>query len=176
MDKPSSTIEIPADKATVNNLNTISGYASDIGGSGIDTVEITIRRINDNNYWDGGDWSQETYWLLVDGKESWYYDANDITWTTDTYYDICTRTTDNAGNKKISWDGNTFMYDDTPPELTISINNGDEYSNSQSVILYLNSEDSGSGVSQMAFSNDCLEWSDWEEFNNTKLLELPEPE
>ena len=176
LDKPSSTINIPADNATVNNLNKISGYASDIGGSGIDTVEITIKRIYDNNYWDGGAWCQETCWLLADGKESWYYDANDITWTTDTYYDICTRTTDNAGNKKISWDGNTFMYDDTPPELYFSINNGDEYSNSQSVRLYLNSEDSGSGVSQMAFSNDCLEWSDWEEFNTTKMLEFPEPD
>lgn len=176
LDKPSSTIESPADNATVNYLKTILGYASDIGGSGIDTVEITIRRINDNNYWDGGEWCEETCRLLTNGKESWYYDANDVTWTTDTYYDICTRTTDNAGNKKISWDGNTFMYDDTPPELHISINNGDEYSNSQSVRLYLNSEDSGSGVSQMAFSNDGLEWSDWEEFNTTKLLELPEPD
>ena len=128
----------------------------------------------DNNYWDGAIWRTNEYWLTAAGTEAWSYDANDIDipWVTDTQYIIRSRAADNAGNVEIPDIGNIFMYDNEPPEGSILINNDDRYTNSTTVILSLNSNDSGSGVSQMAFSTDDNEWSAWEIFSTTKTFEL----
>ena len=69
--------------------------------------------------------------------------------------------------------GNTFMYDDQPPGISISINNGDKYTNSTSVILSLFSEDSGAGIDSMAFSSNGTIWSSWQSFDTTRQFDLP---
>ena len=54
-----------------------------------------------------------------------------------------------------------YSVDTTPPIGTIVINNGDPYTVATAVILYLAAEDNvgGSGISQMKFSNNNIDWS-----------------
>ena len=69
--------------------------------------------------------------------------------------------------------GNTFMYDSKPPEVTFLINDDARYTNSTSITLTLDASDTGSGVSQMSFSLDDVQWSNWEQYSNEKVLDLP---
>ncbi|MFH1423817.1 MAG: fibronectin type III domain-containing protein [Candidatus Nealsonbacteria bacterium] len=61
--------------------------------------------------------------------------------------------------------------DGTPPTGTISISNGSAYAVSQSVTLNLSASDA-SGVSQMSFSNDNINWSAAESYSTTKSWTL----
>ncbi|MCK5561977.1 MAG: hypothetical protein KAJ51_15365, partial [Thermoplasmata archaeon] len=63
----------------------------------------------------------------------------------------------------------SIILDTAPPcNLSILINNGTSETDSIYVILKLNATDDTSGVYQMAFSTDGNNWSDWENFTNTK--------
>jgi hypothetical protein len=87
----------------------------------------------------------------------------DGTW----YFHI--RAADNAGN----WNRTAVTYgpvgiDTTPPDfLSLAINGGDEYTNNGLVTLSVTAADGahGSGIAQMAFSNDGDWWSDWEPYS-----------
>jgi hypothetical protein len=173
MTRPISTIEYPINNSYLNNLVLISGVASDIGGSGLLGVEICIKETKNELYWDGQAWISAETWRLILGGPEWMFDANNVSWTTDTYYSIRSRAIDNVGNVEVPRFGNTFMYDIMPPTLSMSINSGDEFTRHSNVILSLDSEDTGSGVSEMAFSNDGSTWFDWETFNNTRSFNLP---
>ncbi|MEW5760160.1 MAG: hypothetical protein AB1779_05285, partial [Candidatus Thermoplasmatota archaeon] len=60
-----------------------------------------------------------------------------------------------------------YVVDNTPPEeLAISINENAEYTNSRFVSLNLSAVDFGSGLDEMAFSNDGINWSSWKEYSN----------
>jgi hypothetical protein len=50
-----ATITSPAHNATVGNLNSVTGTASD-AGSGIARVDLRIKRLSDNFYWSGTTW------------------------------------------------------------------------------------------------------------------------
>ncbi len=173
---PSSEITIPNNNGFYNRLNTISGMAIDsIDGSGIDIVEISIKQFNKNKYWDGNGWNSNEHWLPTIGINPWSYDSSDVQWSSDTQYTIRSRAIDVAGNLEIIEVGTTIMFDDQlPVNLIISINDGESYANSFAVLLSLNSEDFGTGVSQMAFSTDGKSWTDWEQFDTTKYFDLPE--
>jgi hypothetical protein len=60
------------------------------------------------------------------------------------------------------------MYDDVPPECMIVINGDNPYTTSPNVELSLSAQDSGSGVTQMAFNEEMNDttWTSWEEFVN----------
>ena len=171
-DKPLSRVDVPINNTYLNDLNNISGVAIDTGGSGIDEVEITIMQYSTNVYWNGIDWDLDESWLTATGTNVWTYNASDVPWVTDTYYIIRSRSADKVGNTEIPGTGITIMYDNKPPDLLISINNDDEYTSSTTVILSLQSEDSGSGTSQMEFSTDGILWSGWETFDITRSFDL----
>jgi hypothetical protein len=171
-EEPSSIVMNPSDGAYLNQVNLITGNSTDPGGSGLDSVELTIKRKSDNTYWNGEIWDLDIRWLAVDGTSEWSLDTSLIPWTSDTYYAVSPRATDSAGNDRISGPGNSFMFDDTPPTQTVSINDEAVYTNLTSVELSLNSFDSGSGVSQMAFSGNGVDWSTWEPINSTKKFNL----
>ena len=171
-DYPLSQIIHPSLGSFINHLELISGNASDIAGAGIESIEITIERISDYTYWDGTSWRSDTYWLAAKGTNEWTYDTSKVQWTTDTYYSIRSKAMDNAGNDLIQWDENTFMFDNTPPEQSFIINDNAEFTNSKSVELSLDYDDSGSGVALMAFSNDGYDWSAWEPINTSKQYNL----
>jgi hypothetical protein len=60
----------------------------------------------------------------------------------------------------------------TPPTGEVAINNGDPFSNSTSVTLNLSASDPGSGVAEMRFSNDGINWSTWEPYSGSKTWTL----
>ncbi len=175
MDNPTSVVNVPVDNIWLNNLVVISGNAVDIGGSGIDNVDISIKCINDNNFWNGTDWKSDECWLDATRTDQWSYNTSNIQWSTGAQYIILSRAADKASNIEIPTIGTLFMFDDQPPEpLSILINNGDDYTNSIGVILSLESDDTDSAVSQMAFSTDDMIWSDWIPFNTTRAFMLSE--
>jgi hypothetical protein len=54
---PTVAITSPANGAVVSSLSTVSGTASDGTGSGVVRVDLTIRRLSDNLYWNGTAWT-----------------------------------------------------------------------------------------------------------------------
>jgi hypothetical protein len=67
----------------------------------------------------------------------------------------------------------TVKIDTTPPAGSISINDGDTYTSSTSVILTLSAVDGvGSGVVYMCFSNDGFSWTAWESNATSKSWTL----
>ncbi len=172
---PNSEIIIPINNGYYNNLNTISGLATDLmNGTGIKDVEICIKQLSDNYYWDGSTWTAVEFWLPVLGTNSWSYNSSFVQLTTDTYYNIRSHAIDNVSNLEIPGLGITFMYDNKSPETSILINNNDKFTNSTNVILSLNAFDSGSGVSNVAYSTNENIWTVWEEYDLTKSFELIE--
>ena len=60
-----------------------------------------------------------------------------------------------------------------PTQLSISINNGDEFTNSTSVSLAISATDATSGVYQMRISNDgVFDTEHWEEYSTSRLWTL----
>ena len=175
MDSPHSIIEIPGDNAWLNNLEKISGSSYDVGGFEIERNEICIKCINENSFWDGTSWKAGEHWLNVTGTDIWFYNTPDIDWDEKNQYIIYSRAIDKAGNIEFPLNRNIFRIDNQPPEkLSVLINNGDEYTNSKVVTLSLYSEDAGAGTSEMSFSTNSLEWTDWDEFNSSSPFTLPE--
>jgi len=102
------------------------------------------------------------------------YDSSMIPYSTGNEYLISCRGSDTAGNLEVPAGGSSFMFDSMQPaNLSIYLNNGDEYTRSNKVILSLQAEDIGSGVSQMTFSTDNCEWSDWVPFCNEINFTFP---
>jgi len=168
MDSPISKVTNPIDESFLNSLVRISGNAEDIGGSGLDIIEICIKKKDDNTYWDGTKWLAIESWLPFSGMESWTYNASHVHWITDILYNIRSRGTDNVGNIEEPNAGITFMYDNKLPNCSIIINNDEIYTNNSIVRLSLSSMDTGSGVTYMAFMDENNLWSNWEPVNNSR--------
>jgi len=84
---------------------------------------------------------------------------------------IVYRVRDNAGN--IAQISSSIVLDTIPPfSLKISIIENVSAQDSTSITLKLTAYDNTSGLSQMAFSLDGVNWSTWEAFSNTKVYEL----
>jgi hypothetical protein len=64
--------------------------------------------------------------------------------------------------------GDSIFLDTNPPLGTITINNGDQYNNTDLVTLTLSAADNGGSVTQMCFSNDNSNWSTWEIYRTTR--------
>ncbi len=173
MECPISTIENPVNNSWVNKLDTVSGTCMEVGNSGIEKVQICIKRTSDNKYWDGSDWKHYDTWLNASNIEPWHIDTRNIQWITGAEYIIHSRAIDNAGNIESPVTKSIFNFDDQPPEpLSIKINDDDEFTNSPEVRLTLSAKDIGSGVSEMTFSKDGSLWSYWEQYDTTKLYNL----
>src|SRR5205823_13247545 len=103
---------------TVNAFTSISGSASDTGGSGVASVEISLKRNSDNHYWNGTDWlSTSEVWLGTTGTTSWSKTAGLPTGLNllDVSYTVRSRATDNATNQQTPRAGNTLPLDHTAP-------------------------------------------------------------
>ncbi|MDI6791474.1 MAG: Ig-like domain-containing protein, partial [bacterium] len=116
--RPASTITNPVSGAVLNTLTQIQGTASD-NLSGVQKVEISIKRVSDNAYWNGTGWGGSIQnWLNVTGTATWTYP-----WTAaavgDGEYLLQSRATDKAGNAQIPGLGHTFKFDTTRPASSI---------------------------------------------------------
>lgn len=169
---PKSEIIMPVNNEYYNNLDLINGFTSDLlNGSGVKKVEIFIKKLSDNFYWNGSNWTEVEFWLPAAGTDSWAYSGS-VQWITDVYYNIRSRAIDNVNNQELPGEGIIFMYDDKAPECSIIINDNTTYTNSTVVNLSLKAKDSGSGVAVVAYSTDNTRWSSYEGFATTKQYEL----
>jgi hypothetical protein len=173
-ENPNSTIFEPNNDVWLNSLESISGSCLDIGGSGIDTVEICITCVTEYSCWSGTQWGAQETWVTAAGDSQWQYNSSTILWTTGYQYAIQSRGIDKTGNIEIPMAETTFYYDSQPPEnLAILINNDEEYTTTTSVTLSVTAEDTASGISKVSYSTDGSEWLDWEPYNIIRYLDLP---
>ncbi len=178
LDKPVSTITYPANNTLLNSLDIISGSAKEDDSSGITTVEICITRNIDDKSWQDTNWELGEYWHTTTGTYLWSFDSKNVIWMDDLYYTIHSRATDLAGNVEEPYSVNIFMYDASPPFSSILINDGAKFTNSTSVMLSLEADDSGSGLDTVELSFDGAFWAPEESFNAaiTKPYELSGPD
>ncbi len=183
MNRPSSRIDKPFNNVWLNNIKSIEGRTIDPGNSGIKNVKIKIECIKskyfsglgsrENTFWNGLEWKPTHTWLSTNGTNNWYFNSSSVEWSTGSEYLVQSRATDNSGNVEIPSEGTKFLFDNQPPELlSIQINNNDDFTNSMDVTLSLHAEDKGSGISQVSFSNDGLNWLEWEPYNSTREYKL----
>lgn len=100
----------------------ITGIAYDNpGGSGVNRVEIRIRRTSDRQYWNGTTWHYSPVWLVATGTTSWSYPFTPSPGET---YIVWSLAWDNAGNREYYYDANWFqctgIVDTTPPDSTVT--------------------------------------------------------
>jgi hypothetical protein len=116
---PASVTNMPENNTAYNNLNMISGTASDpVKSSGLSKVEISIKRLNDTFYWDGAAWTAGEKWLLTLGTADWSYDTYSIAWSSGTTYTVRSRAADIATNVESPGAGITFIIDFDNPYST----------------------------------------------------------
>jgi hypothetical protein len=123
---PTSTISFPTNGGLYNATSYAAGCptpgicgtaSDDVGGSGVQRVDVAIQRTSDHHYWNGTDFTSTTVvWNLASGTTSWSYGFT----PPDGTYTVQSRATDNVGNQETPGAGNTFSLDTTPPTVTIN--------------------------------------------------------
>jgi hypothetical protein len=161
---PTSTITNPINNSFANRwkLGKITGTAADINGSGLERVEITIKQLSDNKYWDRSTWDTTEYWLNCSGTTNWSYDVGPVGFQSGVQYLIRSRATDNASNVENSSYGVVFTFDSTKPTSGIIYPiNG--YSHNSTVPIVGASSDTDSGIHSVEVAirrtNDNRYWS-----------------
>jgi predicted NAD-dependent protein-ADP-ribosyltransferase YbiA (DUF1768 family) len=151
----------------------ISGNSLDADGSGVDKVEISLQRVSDGFNWTGTDWDYGEHWLSALGTDEWSYNVSEVQWTSGDQYIIHSRAVDRTVNTEIPDAKVTFRYDAIKPwRLNVNLNKGLKYTTFRNVHLSLDADDIGSGVAQMSFSNDGINWSVWKTYNVSEIYEL----
>lgn len=113
---PKSQILSLKDNSTFHFFVDISGNASDnVGGVGLKRVEISIKRLSDNNFWNNVKWVDNPKWLLAIGRDEWYYDPINIVWDSGIKYHIRSRAIDNASNIETQNNGIICTLDSDKP-------------------------------------------------------------
>jgi hypothetical protein len=117
---PTATITSPGTgqtyrAATLSSLSTISGTASDSGGSGLAAVSVSIQSAN-GNYWTGGAWQAASTWIAATGTGSWNAGVGTLTGDGDGTYTITSDATDGSGNTGTAT--RSFVYDSTAPTMS----------------------------------------------------------
>ncbi|MDI6791472.1 MAG: Ig-like domain-containing protein, partial [bacterium] len=146
---PSSSITIPTDGSAFNDTNApanFTGTATD-GFSGVNTVQIRLRRASDSWYWNGSAWvASANTWVTVTGTTSWSYPWPAAAMTADGNYFLQSRAIDFAGNvQDPGVSGVGFTYDTQRPGSSISSPANGSKINSLSQITG-NSSDVAAGI------------------------------
>jgi len=153
---PTGTIKINNDAAYTNSTSVTLTLSAADSGSGMGSG-AQMQFSNDNSTWS----TAETYATT----KTWTLASGDGTKT------VYVKYKDAIGN----WSGtflDTITLDKTTPTGTIKINNDAAYTNSTSVTLTLSATDTGSGLSQMQFSNDNSTWSTTETYATSKTWSM----
>ena len=118
---PSSAITFPA-AGPYNNAgwSAFSGTASDAGGAGLDKVEVSIKRVSDDQYWNGTAFADGTEnWRLAAGTAGWSLAFAAGNFPADGNYTVRARATDLATNVQGTPASQTFTIDNTAPNTAI---------------------------------------------------------
>jgi len=147
---PNSAPIIPINNGFYKSLNSINGTASDpIPSSGLNKIEVSINRLNDNYYWNGSSWVPIITWLLTTGTNNWIYDSSLIPWTSGTQYNIRSRAIDNATNIELTGTGYVFNIDMDRPQSKIIAPKSNSWLNKIDTISGNVEDISGSGIDKV---------------------------
>jgi hypothetical protein len=122
---PISVLSFPADSSAYNAIGWnagctspgLCGNASD-PGSGVQKIEVSIRRASNGRYWTGsGFTSTSERWLVATGTTAWSYALTSGDFPGVGSYAVRVRATDGSGNVS-SPTSTTFVYDTTRPTST----------------------------------------------------------
>ncbi len=150
---PAGTILINSGAASTNSTAVTLALSCSDSGSSCSQMQFS----NDNSTYS----TLETFATT----KSWTLTSGDGTKT------VYVKYKDTAGNVSTAFN-DAITLDSTAPTGTISINNGASSTNKRQVTLNLSCSDSGSGCSQMQFSNEDGTYSVFETYATTKSWNL----
>ena len=119
---PSSTVTFPTSGGVYGNgsWSTPAGTASDTGGAGLLRVEVSIKRVSDNQYWNGTAFADGTEnWRTATGTASWSLAFPSSNFPADGDYVFRVRAVDNASNTEAA-NSYTVTLDNAPPNTSIT--------------------------------------------------------
>ena len=158
---PNSTTNFPAASGEYNVAGWNAGcatsglcgtYGDGAVGSGVDTVEVSIRRDSTGLYWNGASFSagSETWAnaALASGDWSRAFPASNF--PADGAYTVRVRATDEAGNAQTPT-SRTFTFDGTAPTGSLTAPADGAALRGASVAVSSDSADAGSGVASAEF-------------------------
>ncbi|MDP2923520.1 MAG: hypothetical protein Q8O30_07390, partial [Candidatus Omnitrophota bacterium] len=150
---PTGSIKINNGATFTNSINVTLNLSATDTGSGVAQMKFS----NNNSTWSSPEpYATTKSWILSTGSGT---------------KKVYVKYQDNAGNWSRAY-SDRITLDTTLPTGSIKINNNAAYTNSINVTLNLFATDTGSGVSQMKFSNNNSTWSDPEPYNTTKAWVL----
>jgi hypothetical protein len=126
---PFSSIVFPASSGNYNTAGwtgSITGTASDSGGSGLAGVGVSVKRGSDNLYWNGSSYGSATeVFNSATGTSSWSYGFPASNLASGVSYIVRSRASDNAGNAQVTPAAAGFLYDTAAPTavITFPVNN-----------------------------------------------------
>ena len=150
---PNGTINIEGDASYTNSTVVNLTLSASDATSGVSQMCFS----NDGTSYDS--------WQGYATSASWVLSTGDGTKT------VYVRYEDNADNVSSPF-SDTIVLDTAAPSGSVSINDGASYANTTSVVLTLSADDALSGVSQMSFSNNNTNWSEWEAYGTGKSWTL----
>ena len=117
---PASVVTFPSSGGIYNSAAwaDIAGTASD--GVALDKVEVSIKRVSDNQYWNGTAFADVTEnWRLATGTASWSLAFPTVNFPADDDYVVRVRATDTAANPETP-NAYSLTYDTAAPNTTIT--------------------------------------------------------
>jgi len=155
---PTGSVTINGGAASTSSTAvTLTLAATDTGGSGLAQMQFS----NDNATWSA--------WQAYTASKSWTLTPGDGTRT------VSVRFRDGAGNESAVFSDTIELeaVDLSAPTGSVSINDGAASTNSATVTLTLDATDTGgSGLAEMQFSHDSVNWSSWEAYATTRSWTL----
>ncbi len=111
---PAITVNSIADP--LNSLPSVGGTAADALPGQLDRVEIQIRDVNQNTYWDGVSWTSAPIWISASGTHSWDYAVPPL--NDGSAYQIRAKAIDGVGNES-AVASLSFTIDATAPTVNL---------------------------------------------------------
>ena len=136
---------------TSSTLVRLTLSCSDPGATGSGILDMQFS--NDGFLW--------TAWEPYGTERLWFLDPGEG------FKRTLVRVRDRAGNHAVDPFGDTITYDATPPSGSVTIDDGRSVTSSTVVVLTVSAVDGGflpSGMAEMRFSNDGVNWSPWQPY------------
>jgi hypothetical protein len=158
----SSSINYPLNNGYYYSINSISGIAMDPNnGAGVNKVELAIKDLDKDLFWDGITWSSTETWVLTSGTLDWSFDSSLVEWTSSTQYQVQSRAIDNALNIEIPSNSTIFNIDQEKPASTIEYSINNMYFNNLDSILGNAIDPGNSGIAKVEI---CIQRKNNDEF------------
>ncbi len=148
---------------STSGTDDICGSASDpgAGASGVNKVQVRIERSSDGKFWNGtaGSWVTGLTWNDATGTTTWSYGFSGSNLANGVSYTVQSQATDNATNVQTTPDSKTFVYDTTPPSVTITKANGSPVGFPYSSNAYVATIGGACGDSSPGGDSGTVDWS-----------------